>query len=149
MPVSLSSSHAFDMQGRVVRAYPLMARCSHNTHTHTHTLSAAFRLRYCSFFPGGPQKQFGQNACGELGLGDAVERHTPTLSNSSRGKGVVHVTAGNELTAVLTNTGEVGKNSEPCDFLLLLATCFDPATSRYVQVFPSIPTAPVVFVCYP
>eukprot|EP00903_Cladosiphon_okamuranus_P014621 g13558.t2 len=58
---------------------------------------------------------FGQNACGELGLGDAVERYTPTLSHSSRGKGIVHVTAGNELTAVLTNTGEVyccGYNTE-------------------------------------
>lgn len=52
-------------------------------------------------------KQFGQNACGELGLGDTVERHTPTLSNSSRGKSIVHITAGNELTAVLTKTGEV------------------------------------------
>ncbi|CAM9563936.1 unnamed protein product [Pylaiella littoralis] len=58
---------------------------------------------------------FGQNACGELGLGDTAERHTPTLSNSSRGKGIVHVTAGNELTAVLTDTGEVyscGYNNE-------------------------------------
>ncbi|CAM9295132.1 unnamed protein product, partial [Ectocarpus sp. 12 AP-2014] len=58
---------------------------------------------------------FGQNACGELGLGDTLERHTPTLSQTSRGKDIVVVTAGNELTAVLTNTGEVyscGYNSE-------------------------------------
>ncbi|CAN0107092.1 unnamed protein product, partial [Hapterophycus canaliculatus] len=50
---------------------------------------------------------FGQNACGELGLGDTVERYTPTLSRSSRDKSIVHVTAGNELTAVLSDTGEV------------------------------------------
>ncbi|CAN0164477.1 unnamed protein product [Ectocarpus sp. 6 AP-2014] len=58
---------------------------------------------------------FGQNACGELGLGDTRERPTPTLSQTSRGKDIVDVTAGNELTAVLTNTGEVyscGYNSE-------------------------------------
>lgn len=67
------------------------------------------------FFSWRPEKKkFGQNACGELGLGDAVERHTPTLSHSSRDKGVVHVTAGNELTAVLTITGEVHRRQQ-CD----------------------------------
>lgn len=57
-------------------------------------------------------RQFGQNACGELGLGDTVERHTPTVSQTSRGKDIVYVTAGNELTAVLTNTGEVREQGD-------------------------------------
>ncbi|CAB1109824.1 unnamed protein product [Ectocarpus sp. CCAP 1310/34] len=58
---------------------------------------------------------FGQNACGELGLGDTLERHTPTLSQTSRGKDIVDVTAGNELTAVLTNTGEVYSCGYNCE----------------------------------
>lgn len=51
--------------------------------------------------------QFGQNANGELGVGDARQRYSPTVVEFSLGKDVVQVTAGNELTAVLTNTGEV------------------------------------------
>lgn len=51
--------------------------------------------------------QFGQNACGELGLGDARDRLAPTLCDSCHGKDVVHVAAGNEITAVVTNAGEV------------------------------------------
>lgn len=51
--------------------------------------------------------QFGQNAQGELGLGDSLERRKPAFSEACRGKDIVQVTAGNEHTAVLTNTGEV------------------------------------------
>eukprot|EP00904_Undaria_pinnatifida_P006408 jgi/Undpi1/2898/HiC_scaffold_14.g06275.m1 len=58
---------------------------------------------------------FGQNTAGELGLGDTIERRTPTRSDFCLGKDVVLVTAGNEHTAILTNTGEVyscGNNDE-------------------------------------
>ena len=57
--------------------------------------------------------QFGQNTAGELGLGDTIERRTPTRSDFCLGKDVVLVTAGNEHTAILTNTGEVSEKTPP------------------------------------
>ncbi|CAM9886337.1 unnamed protein product, partial [Laminaria digitata] len=58
---------------------------------------------------------FGQNAAGELGLGDTVERRTPTRSDFCMGKDIVMATAGNEHTAILTNTGEV---SDKCESIM-------------------------------
>lgn len=52
-------------------------------------------------------QQFGQNEHGQLGLGSAGQQRTPALSESCCEKDVVYVAAGNEQTAVLTNTGEV------------------------------------------
>ncbi|CAN0253016.1 unnamed protein product, partial [Discosporangium mesarthrocarpum] len=50
---------------------------------------------------------FGQNSYGELGHGDTYNRHTPVAVEFSWGKGIVQVAAGNEHTAVLTESGEV------------------------------------------
>jgi hypothetical protein len=50
---------------------------------------------------------FGQNAYGELGLGDTLERQAPSLVEMFSGKRVCCVAAGNEHTAVLCEDGSV------------------------------------------
>ena len=50
---------------------------------------------------------FGQNSYGELAHGDTSERLLPTLVDSCRGKNVCQVAAGNEHSAVLTDSGAV------------------------------------------
>ena len=50
---------------------------------------------------------FGQNSYGELGHGDTIERHAPTLVAFCTGRGVVQVAAGNEHTVVLCDDGAV------------------------------------------
>lgn len=111
-----------------------------HAHAHVHTHLPCL-LPCCCFSLPTHKKKFGQNACGELGLGDAVERPTPTLSQSSRVKGVVHVTAGNELTAVLTNTGEVGA-SVVAAVMLLLATLSRRCTCSGIYIALSLPLPP-------
>lgn len=55
-------------------------------------------------------------------MGDALDRHAPALVESSVGKAIVHVTAGNEFTAALTDTGEVCGNgvAEKCSTTKLI-----------------------------
>lgn len=50
---------------------------------------------------------FGQNNYGELALNDNKERMIPTLVDNCNNMSVVAVAAGNELTLVLTESGEV------------------------------------------
>ena len=50
---------------------------------------------------------FGQNNYGELGLNDNKERLVPTIVNACENLNVVAVAAGNELTIILTDSGEV------------------------------------------
>jgi len=48
----------------------------------------------------------GQNSYGELGHGDTLERHLPTLVEFCRGKDIVQVSSGNEFTILLDAKGE-------------------------------------------
>ena len=50
---------------------------------------------------------FGQNNYGELGLNDNKERLVPTLVETCSNLNVVSIAAGNELTIILTDSGEV------------------------------------------
>ncbi|TMS05606.1 putative E3 ubiquitin-protein ligase HERC4 [Larimichthys crocea] len=50
---------------------------------------------------------WGRNDCGQLGVGDRKDRHTPTSVCSLNMKKSVHVSCGEEHTAVLTKTGVV------------------------------------------
>jgi RCC1 and BTB domain-containing protein len=50
---------------------------------------------------------FGQNNYGELALKDNKERLTPTLVEGCKDMSIISVAAGNELTLVLTDSGEV------------------------------------------
>ena len=50
---------------------------------------------------------FGQNAYGELAHSDTTERHVPTLVEFCTQLSVTQVAAGNELTLILTDNGDV------------------------------------------
>ncbi|TKS72961.1 putative E3 ubiquitin-protein ligase HERC4 [Collichthys lucidus] len=50
---------------------------------------------------------WGRNDCGQLGVGDRKDRHTPTSVCSLNMKKSVHVSCGEDHTAVLTKTGVV------------------------------------------
>ncbi|XP_026222290.1 probable E3 ubiquitin-protein ligase HERC3 [Anabas testudineus] len=50
---------------------------------------------------------WGRNDCGQLGLGDTTDRHTPTPVHSLNLKKTVHVSCGKDHTATLTKDGVV------------------------------------------
>ncbi|XP_041794818.1 probable E3 ubiquitin-protein ligase HERC4 isoform X2 [Chelmon rostratus] len=50
---------------------------------------------------------WGRNDCGQLGLGDRTDRHTPTSVRCLNMKKTVHISCGKDHTAILTKTGEV------------------------------------------
>ncbi|XP_051238205.1 probable E3 ubiquitin-protein ligase HERC4 [Dicentrarchus labrax] len=50
---------------------------------------------------------WGRNDCGQLGLGDTTDRHTPTSVRGLLMKKTVHVSCGKDHTAILTKDGAV------------------------------------------
>ncbi|KAM9351921.1 putative E3 ubiquitin-protein ligase HERC4 [Symphorus nematophorus] len=50
---------------------------------------------------------WGGNDCGQLGLGDRTDRHTPTSVHCLNLKKTVHISCGKDHTAILTKTGAV------------------------------------------
>ncbi|XP_044213215.1 probable E3 ubiquitin-protein ligase HERC4 isoform X1 [Thunnus albacares] len=50
---------------------------------------------------------WGRNNCGQLGLGDTTDRHTPTPVHSLDMKKTIHISCGKDHTAVLTKDGVV------------------------------------------
>ncbi|XP_068168480.1 probable E3 ubiquitin-protein ligase HERC3 isoform X2 [Antennarius striatus] len=50
---------------------------------------------------------WGRNDCGQLGLGDRTDRHTPTSIHCLNKKKTVDVSCGNDHTVILTKTGAV------------------------------------------
>ncbi|KAG7215939.1 hypothetical protein INR49_031535, partial [Caranx melampygus] len=50
---------------------------------------------------------WGRNNCGQLGLGDTTDRHTPTLVDCLNKKKTLHISCGEDHTAVLTKDGAV------------------------------------------
>ncbi|XP_049430285.1 probable E3 ubiquitin-protein ligase HERC3 [Epinephelus fuscoguttatus] len=50
---------------------------------------------------------WGRNDCGQLGLGDTTDRHTPTPVPCLNMKKTVHISCGKDHTAILTKTGAV------------------------------------------
>ncbi|XP_028441208.1 probable E3 ubiquitin-protein ligase HERC3 isoform X1 [Perca flavescens] len=50
---------------------------------------------------------WGRNHCGQLGLGDTTDRHTPTPVHYLNSKKTIHISCGKNHTAILTKTGAV------------------------------------------
>ncbi|KAM7396240.1 hypothetical protein PAMP_019297 [Pampus punctatissimus] len=50
---------------------------------------------------------WGRNDCGQLGLGDTTDRHTPTLVHHLNMKKTTHISCGMDHTAILTKDGVV------------------------------------------
>ncbi|XP_034735088.1 probable E3 ubiquitin-protein ligase HERC4 [Etheostoma cragini] len=50
---------------------------------------------------------WGRNHCGQLGLGDTTDRHTPTPVHCLHMKETIHISCGKNHTATLTKTGAV------------------------------------------
>ncbi|CAK6973245.1 probable E3 ubiquitin-protein ligase HERC3 [Scomber scombrus] len=50
---------------------------------------------------------WGRNDCGQLGLGDTTDRHTPNPVHSLDMKKTIHISCGKDHTAILTKDGEV------------------------------------------
>ncbi|XP_053175956.1 uncharacterized protein LOC128359488 [Scomber japonicus] len=50
---------------------------------------------------------WGRNDCGQLGLGDTTDRHTPTPVHSLDMKKTIHISCGKDHTAILTKDGVV------------------------------------------
>ncbi|XP_073327615.1 probable E3 ubiquitin-protein ligase HERC4 [Pagrus major] len=50
---------------------------------------------------------WGRNDCGQLGLGDRTDRHTPTAVHCLNMKKTVHISCGKDHTVTLTKTGAV------------------------------------------
>ncbi|XP_035858602.1 probable E3 ubiquitin-protein ligase HERC4 isoform X1 [Sander lucioperca] len=50
---------------------------------------------------------WGRNHCGQLGLGDTTDRHTPTPVHCLNMKETIHISCGKDHTAILTKTGAV------------------------------------------
>ncbi|XP_067444973.1 probable E3 ubiquitin-protein ligase HERC4 isoform X2 [Thunnus thynnus] len=50
---------------------------------------------------------WGRNNCGQLGLGDTTDRHTPTLVHHLNMKKTIHISCGKDHTVILTKDGVV------------------------------------------
>ncbi|XP_071362163.1 probable E3 ubiquitin-protein ligase HERC3 [Trachinotus anak] len=50
---------------------------------------------------------WGRNDCGQLGLGDTTDRHTPTPVQCLNRKKTIHISCGKDHTAILTKDGAV------------------------------------------
>ncbi|XP_072321506.1 E3 ISG15--protein ligase HERC5-like [Eucyclogobius newberryi] len=69
-------------------------------------LAAGGEQSFCLTVSGGVWS-WGCNSCGQLGLGDTTDRHTPELLQQLHMKKASHICCGEEHTAVLTKDGVV------------------------------------------